>query len=327
MAIAFAGFQAIQGAQLSELQSRHFRGTPSLEAALNHDPAHILPGDDGFHVRLIQEALKELDNLSIDARELAEMRYGPSTAEAVLKFKRKRNILNFRNQLDNIVGKKTMAALDGEMFEKERRAVEERSVIIQKAFEQSRESVRNVTRILQQLEADIERADRADGIEKILAIANLGRLHERNIAVISRRLNVDLNPLSPGFRSALQKARELLQQNLSESSTFIEEGVTGRCTFNPGDSTPWAAATKSDPDPRVSICPRFFQANADLQRDVITHEFFHLVGLADVNNPITTSDSLNSANTLAQIVAYLNDRRRQQNSDGKEPAIPLLPMP
>src|SRR5262249_53594590 len=46
--------------------------------------------------------------------------YGPATAAAVAAFKRKRQILNFAGQIDNIVGKKTMAALDGEMLAKER---------------------------------------------------------------------------------------------------------------------------------------------------------------------------------------------------------------
>lgn len=54
----------------------------------------------------------------------------------------------------------------------------------------------------------------------------------------------------------------------------------------------------------------------DLRRDVVTHELFHIFGLKDiaVHN---TSDGLNNATTVAQIVAFLTDRFRQLNSDGE----------
>jgi hypothetical protein len=74
------------------------------------------------------------------------------------------------------------------------------------------------------------------------------------------------------------------------------------------------------------LCTPFFASkNPDLQRDVITHEFFHLVGLADVTGVTNTEKALNNANTLAQIVAWTVDRIRQRNSDGGEAAIPPLP--
>ena len=70
----------------------------------------------------IQEALKQADGAVVNPSELASQTYGRSTASAVLKFKQnpKRNIKNFRGQFDNIVGKKTIAALDAEMFVIER---------------------------------------------------------------------------------------------------------------------------------------------------------------------------------------------------------------
>jgi len=338
MLIIFAGFQSAGFAQTAGLQSRLFKGDPKLEACLISDPAHIMQGAVGDHVSKIQVALKELDSANIDAGELATKRYGPSTAAAVLAYKQKRGIINYSYQTraDNVVGKMTIARLDSEMeaLERGRRArpipvdpEAERRATIRRAFERSRESLRNVTGILQRLEADIDRADRATGADKGLALANLAHVHARNIAVVSRRLNVSPDPLSPTFRSALQKARELLQRNLSESSNIIDQGNAGRCVPRPGKGVPFAATTKSDPDPRVSVCSPFFGSNADLQRDVITHEFFHLVGLADIEGASTTRDLLNNANTLAQIVAFLNDRTRQQNSDGNEAAIPPLPMP
>ena len=98
------------------LQSQFFRGDSKLEAAAVSDPAHIIPGTRGPHVGKIQQALNQLDGASITA----DSSYGPATAAAVVAFKRKRSILNVQGKIDDIVGKKTMAALDTEMLVKER---------------------------------------------------------------------------------------------------------------------------------------------------------------------------------------------------------------
>lgn len=99
------------------LQSQLFRGDPTLETAAASDPAHIVPGATGEHVRKIQLALIQLDGAAIDL----DGKYGPATAAAVLAYKRKRNIINrtYQTQADNIVGKMTMASLDREMLAKE----------------------------------------------------------------------------------------------------------------------------------------------------------------------------------------------------------------
>lgn len=93
------------------LQSQLFRGDSKLEAAAVSDPAHILQGASGPHVGKIQEALIKLDGAAI----AQDGSYGPGTAAAVGAFKRKRQILNFAGKIDNIVGKKTIAALDSEL--------------------------------------------------------------------------------------------------------------------------------------------------------------------------------------------------------------------
>jgi hypothetical protein len=102
------------------LQSVLFRGDLKLEAAATSDPAHIVPGAIGDHVAKLQCALMQLDNALIDPLELQATRYGPSTASAVLAYKRRRNIVNksYQNQADNIVGKMTVAALDDELFKR-----------------------------------------------------------------------------------------------------------------------------------------------------------------------------------------------------------------
>jgi hypothetical protein len=103
------------------LEADLFKDDPKLQACLTEDAAHVTQGTVGDHVSKIQTALVLLDNLRIDAGEIAAKRYGPSTAAAVLKFKEKRAIINraYQTRADNIVGKMTIAALDREMLQRE----------------------------------------------------------------------------------------------------------------------------------------------------------------------------------------------------------------
>lgn len=98
------------------LQSALFRGDLKLEAAFVSDRAHILQGSKGDHVTKVQRALAQLDGASI----AVDGAFGPGTAAAVGEFKKKRNILNAEGRIDQIIGKKTMAALDAEMQAQER---------------------------------------------------------------------------------------------------------------------------------------------------------------------------------------------------------------
>jgi hypothetical protein len=103
------------------LRSRLFAGDAKLEAAAVSDPAHIVQGARGEHVRKIQLALIRLDGAQIDQDGL----YGPDTAGKVLAYKQKRKIVNRGVQAvaDDIVGKMTMAALDSEMLADEAKPV------------------------------------------------------------------------------------------------------------------------------------------------------------------------------------------------------------
>jgi peptidoglycan hydrolase-like protein with peptidoglycan-binding domain len=100
-----------------KLRSILFRDDQHLQACLVHDQAHVKQGAKGDPVSKIQSALVVLDQSRIDVSELRENCYGPSTAAAVLAFKRKRQIINYSYQThaDDIVGKMTIAAMDREM--------------------------------------------------------------------------------------------------------------------------------------------------------------------------------------------------------------------
>jgi hypothetical protein len=323
------------------LQSKHFKGNRALEDCLARDASHVTPGAAGEHVAKIQAALFTLDNASITAGEIALSTYGASTARAVKAYRTKRGIVRFgQTTPGDIVGKMTIARLDQEMLAKEKGSTPPRpgpkpppskADIIKKAFERSRDSLRIVLHRLDTFKAEIDRVDgQTDPLARSVLILDLKKLHARDIAVLAGRLVVTDDPLAKDFRDALHQARHLIQRNLNEFSNIIDEDITGRCdpnSYNPPlAGPPFAGTDRAAADPRVSVCRPFFASGPDLQRDVITHEFFHLLGLQD-KSVNSTADALTNANTLAQIVAWLHDRHRQKNSDGHEGANPPLPAP
>jgi hypothetical protein len=99
------------------LKSSALAGDDRLEACLVEDRAHLTPGTTGEFVAKVQAAIIFLDSLKIDEGELDTATYGPSTAAAVLAFKKKRKIINraYEQTEDNIVGKMTIKALDDEL--------------------------------------------------------------------------------------------------------------------------------------------------------------------------------------------------------------------
>jgi hypothetical protein len=103
------------------LISNLFKNNQRLQACLVSDPAHVTPESTGEHVRLIQFALIDIEDAAIAQSELDAQRYGPTTAAAVLAFKKKRHIINraYQSSPDNVVGKMTISALDKEMYERQ----------------------------------------------------------------------------------------------------------------------------------------------------------------------------------------------------------------
>jgi peptidoglycan hydrolase-like protein with peptidoglycan-binding domain len=94
------------------LISRRFAGIPELEACAVEDSARLLLGSQGPHVALVQQALIDLGE---PIESGASGHYGADTEAAVAAYKTARQILNFAGQIDPIVGKKTIAALDAEI--------------------------------------------------------------------------------------------------------------------------------------------------------------------------------------------------------------------
>jgi hypothetical protein len=100
------------------LSSNVFKDNARLNQTLVSHPAHVVIGDRGEHVGLIQFALQEIDGLVIDSFEIETQTYGQSTAAAVLAYKKARAIINpaYQSNPDNIVGKMTIDSLDKDML-------------------------------------------------------------------------------------------------------------------------------------------------------------------------------------------------------------------
>jgi hypothetical protein len=104
------------------LHSATLRGNAALHACLERDAAHVTRGARGVHVGLIQKCLLVLERSIINANELRTRTYGPTTAAAVLAYKRARGIINraYQTHADDIVGKMTIARLDKDIAKVER---------------------------------------------------------------------------------------------------------------------------------------------------------------------------------------------------------------
>jgi len=304
------------------LRSALFQGDDRLNAALVDDAAHVVPGAVGTHVLKVQLALETLEQISIPDEEKNSFTYGPVTADAVLHYKSIRRIINFaiQQQADNIVGKRTIGSMDDELAA----GGTTRATALSSAHRRSRSSLRDVQARLVGLQGEIDAAALLAEPERTFEAGIVSVSHNRDLQVLSRRLVVSTDPLNSGLRDALRATIDLIGGNLAQPVTVIDDGAGGRCALFA--DPPFAATQATDPDPRISLCDPFFGAPEDLRRDVVTHEYFHLVGLED-HAVTNVGEALTNANTLAQIVAFLFDRDRQVNSDGNEQADPPLPSP
>jgi hypothetical protein len=304
------------------LQSPQFAGDARLNAALIDDASHVTPGSVGAHVLKIQLALEMLEQIEIPSDEKDSFTYGPATADAVLHYKSIRRIINFAIQqdADNIVGKLTIKAMDDELLA----GGTSRATLMSSAHRRSRDSLSNVQARLLDLQSEINAAAALPEPERTVAAGTINVSNARDLQVLSRRLVVSADPLDPALGNGVRATLDLITRNLAQPVTVVDQGTSGRCAQF--DNIPFAASEPSDPNPRVSLCDPFFGASDDLRRDVITHEYFHLIGLGD-NSVSNVNEALTNANTIAQIVAFLFDRDRQVNSDGNEPAIPPFPSP
>jgi peptidoglycan hydrolase-like protein with peptidoglycan-binding domain len=304
---------------------------PSIKAAP--------PADDVDAIQRIQRALVALGHplpksFPNGPTQAPDGKYGQETYRAVLAFQQ-RVFSTQPSEWDGRVGKNTLAKMDS-LLPAGTAPVPpppvppvDKNAVIAQAKIRSRASLAVVLRRMQAFEAAINDVDRLDGNNKIVAFAALSRGFARDIAIIADKLKTKSDPLSTEFRAALTTARQLVQSNIGATSGVIDEGAVGRCDptqFHP-PGIPFAATRRTDSDPRVSVCTPFFAQNDDMKRDVITHEFFHLLGLANMKAINSTADALNDANTVAQVVAYMHDRTRTRDSSNLSQPPVSYPSP
>jgi hypothetical protein len=309
------------------LQSQLFRGDPQLEAAAVSDPAHIVQGARGEHVRKIQQALIQLDGAVIAADGV----YGPATAAAVAAFKRKRAILNAQGQIDNIVGKKTVAALDNELLAQEDPVPDARSCILVAAAPVDAGGSRRVSLGVTNGLVTAPRASDADIMaaaarrsrstlrsarDKLFDLANAIRDNKSLTPTLTRIFNIaakwlNLNRANPQAALPHLDAATLLM--LRHLNLKTSTGADVPMKRVPKD---FHAATFGSVDVGLHCGKDFFNHDGpNCRRDVVTHELFHLLGVGHGGQPLngptirrlitTPAQALDSADNLAQLVAEL----------------------
>jgi hypothetical protein len=102
------------------LQSDLLSGNKRLQNCAQSDPSHVMPNEPASdHVRLIQEALRQVDNADIPC---GETNYGEKTIAAVVKFKTANDLFTrCTRTIDPIVGIRTITTLDERMQQVEAR--------------------------------------------------------------------------------------------------------------------------------------------------------------------------------------------------------------
>jgi hypothetical protein len=166
--------------------------------------------------------------------------------------------------------------------------------------------------------ADTKLADLQNALELLLGSGRIPTPDQQaTFAAVKTWLRVTATMTSPfantgevtRARTVITRARALIQQNLALTDIDLmrtPEGVYGRGPV--GDSTKGMECGEA-----------FFSHGPNCQRDVMTHEYFHMVGLghgevkgqaipsyADRNIVNTPDLALNSADNLAQMVCQLN---------------------
>jgi peptidoglycan hydrolase-like protein with peptidoglycan-binding domain len=313
------------------LQSKLFSNDRQLEAAAVSDSAHVMTGARGEHVRRIQQALIQLDSATIQVDGI----YGPKTAAAVLAYKRRRNIVNrtYQTTADNVVGKMTVTAMDNELLAREI-VPDVNTCTLDFAVPPDAGGRPTPSTVKLGLVGDVSGGPTdADVLPEALRFARQCLRDARgDLMSLSGALSAS-QPLAAAqektFNSAIKwlnlnradtaacvthinKATDLMLRNLLvKTSSGGEIAMTRQA-----GATFWGLTSLNSPDNGFKAGDPFFNTGGkNCRRDVVVHEFFHLVGVKHgggalmgptIRSAITTpAQALDSADNLAQLVAEL----------------------
>ena len=300
----------------------------------------------GDHVKLIQEALNEIDNAGLTADSI----YGNATASAVLRFKQKRNIVNrsYQQSADDVVGKMTIAALDDELARRDAQtevactliqpegpgtvdfARVERPFAItgstntpgdaedrmmQSARARSILSINEALRIMRGLQQSIVSSRLPFG-------KPLTDDEKFNLAIMGKWMN--FNPGAP-IRAlpTIASVVSLCEKNLQvKNSKGVPPSIQRRAGLGAFGEVQGSAIAHIDHG--VDCGDAFFNSGPNCHRDVLTHEFFHFLGVghggggpqdATPRDKITTTtQALNSADNLAQMIGEMTTSTRKTDA-------------
>lgn len=243
------------------LQSKLFRGDAALEACLVDDRAHVVEGTRGPHVPKIQRALAVQDGALIAVEEVTAARYGRTTVNAVLDYKRDRRIINYsyQTQADNIVGKMTIAFLDRAMTEienapplrgcqDERRPSCARPVSAQRPqglregdIPETKPATLSVAFLVAQ---GAEKVSMLHQVQLVARAKELLAPHGLTLAIHSHRFFPFAFPISPksqgdveGLRKAAEKVLPGLDNTLRVLFSLFEAGFQKSTAFSAGQRT------------------------------------------------------------------------------------------
>lgn len=157
------------------------------------------------------------------------------------------------------------------------------------------------------------------GVQAGLSNDELNKSFGPSVAAVAKWLNLKLG--APDYVEKLRKAQELMGKNMALSTTppVIHQLPTGPASSKGKVECAVPAHAWSytgEPAVGVMCCDPFFNTDGPLcRRDVLTHEYFHLVGLhhgegsdgkSTSRDKMTTDQALNSADNMAQLVSDLN---------------------
>lgn len=185
--------------------------------------------------------------------------------------------------------------------------------VIDAALADSSDTMRRAVVRLNQLESAIN-SNRIDNPQTLA-------FHQNTLAAIQDRLKVGLTERFK-LLDTVRKAKFRIMDNLTALQQFrsLVRRDDAVCLRNEANSRPpmaagssFAWATVNVPSSGIVLCPKFFLTCRECQRDVITHEFFHLIGLRHMvevsglssRSQLSTEQSLQDANEMAQLVSHI----------------------
>jgi peptidoglycan hydrolase-like protein with peptidoglycan-binding domain len=287
------------------LQSDRFRGDQRLQAAANNSPP-LRQGERSNAVSKLQQALIDLGYpMPITTKQGTQSPdgiYGNETTITVRKFQRKYGL-----KADGIAGRATLSKLD-QLSSAPVPLSSSDQQIIEQALQDSQNTLQQAISSLTSLELAI-----TSGLIKNPAVQ---AMHQRTVDAVQSRLHVELS--DSRFLPTIQRAKQKLINNLNRQRQVGNQVKRNDFQCRSNEANRKDEAGKPAPLPQDSawawtdangtitiVCSRFFASCPECRRDVLTHEFFHQLGLPGEGGATNTEEALMDANEMAQLVSHI----------------------